>query len=95
MKGKASCILQTVPPEARIFKRCKLTFIGDTGHAILATVNDENPRELLFLECARMNVLSDELVELEGFTRTNVDAGPYTRCSVVFWPADFKKKEVA
>ena len=85
MRGYAHCIFLTNPRTTRRFENVKLTYIGGEAHAILSRDNGEDePEELLVIEAAQLDILSDYTFDLEGFVCTDQDGQTYHKCILYF-----------
>jgi len=92
MKGSAYCSFRSKPEKAQRFENVNLTFIGSESRAILSRENPDEPEELLCMQEASMDVLSDSSIDLEGFVCVDEDAETYHKCFVTFV---FTAKEAA
>ena len=94
MKGNAHCSFQSDPHKSERFENVNLTFLGNEREAILSRDHEEEPEELLCLQEASLDILSDSLLNLEGYVCTDQEMNTFHPCSVAFSPV-FETKEVA
>ena len=92
MKGNAHCSFQSNPHKSERFENVNLTFLGNEREAILSRDHGEEPEELLCLEEARLDILSDSLLNLEGYVCTDQETNTFYPCSVIFSPVCVNKE---
>jgi len=86
MKGHAHLTFRTTPRKAQRFDNVNLTCIGKEGLVILSRGPDDDPEEVLCIESARMDVLSDSSIDLEGFVLLDEKEQTFHKCFVIFAP---------
>jgi len=83
MTGKAACTVQNALPEILEFDRISLTYIAGERLAVISR-NEEEPREILVLHAARVDVLSSGEIEVNGFLCRDEKRKIYRKCKLVF-----------
>lgn len=86
MKGSAKCSFQSQGKEDLHYEDVILTFVSEDRVAIIARPDLREPKELLTLECAHIDILSSSQLELEGFATLKEHNEAFIKCSVEFFP---------
>ena len=92
MKGNATCTFRTTPEKAQQFDNVTLTCIASEELVILSRGPDDDPKEVLCIESARMDVLSDSSIDLEGFVLLGEEEQTFYKCFVIFSPVMAEKE---
>jgi len=93
LKGKAHCAFRTTPGRAQRFENVTLTYIGNEQRAILSRDGrKDEPEDLLCLEAVRLDVLSTETIDLEGYVCTDEETQTFHKCFLVFTPVMAEKE---
>jgi len=83
MPGKILCTVQKETPEVHEFSNITLTYISGERLAVVSR-NGEEPREILALSGARVDILSSGEIEVNGFLRRKGEKNQFRKCKLVF-----------
>ena len=83
MLGKAKCTLEREERQIHEFRNVRLTYISSEKLAVVSR-NEKQPREILALHSARVDVLSSGEIEVNGFLRSK-KKNVYRKCRLVFF----------
>ena len=95
MKGNAHCFFRDSKQSGRMFQDFRLSIISESNQAFITDESKEEPEELLCIERATMDLLSEDSLEVHGFACVNLeDPMALYECSVFFYPV-ISQKEAA
>lgn len=95
MTGNAHCFFRDPKQNGRIFQNIRLSFVSESEQAFITDEGKEEPEELLCIERAIMDLLSEDSLEIHGFARVNSeDPMALYECSLFFYPV-IPQKEAA
>ena len=83
MQGKAKCTIRDESVRIHEFNNISLTYISSEKLAIISR-NGKNPREILSLQAAGVDVLSSGEIEVEGFFCQDEEKKIYRKCRFLF-----------
>ena len=82
MLGKVKCTMEKEGASVHEFRNVTLTYISGEKLAVISR-NEKQPREILTLHAARVDVLSSGEIEVNGFLRSR-KKNVYRKCRLVF-----------
>jgi len=93
MLGKVKCTLKREEPQVHEFRNVRLTYISSEKLAVISR-NEKQPREILALHAARVDVLSSGEIEVNGFLRSR-KKNLYRKCRLVFLGNAVREREAS
>lgn len=94
MQGKAQCKIQDRPDLIHEFSNISLTYISREKLAVISK-NGKEPREILSLHGARVDVMSSGEIEVNGFLKKKGEKNVFRKCRIVFYGNAVRAQEAS